>query len=189
MLCKTQMINSLSMVFPLPAAYSKIFSPSLNKIRASLYAPTSIFFLAWLLILFTLFTKFSAWGMCYLDHELIYAFHSVRVRWRLCNPRHYALMNADFIFILGWWAQIDSSFPCLIKNIYNIWHSLPSEREYNELRERKSADRHKYMVRMEEGEEKADNKSRTWTKAFILGYSVLQKAHCLYFPSLIYFLR
>ena len=131
MLCSTQMINSRSMVLPLPAAYSNIFSPSLNKIRASLYAPTSIFLLAWLLILFTLFTKFSVWWMGYPDRGLTCAFRSVRARWRWCNPRHYVLMNADFIFLLGWSAQTDSSFPSLIKNIYNIWHVLITRTRIN----------------------------------------------------------
>ena len=139
MLCSTQMINSRSMVLPLPAAYSNIFSPSLNKIRASLYAPTSIFFLAWLLILFTLFTKFSVWWMGYPDRGLICAFRSVRARWRWCNPRHYVLMNADFIFLLDWSAQTDSSFPSLIKNIYNIWHALINRTRINLVGVRKVA--------------------------------------------------
>lgn len=47
------------MVFPLPAAYSKIFYPSVSKLKAYLKAPSYICFVASLLILLTLATKHS----------------------------------------------------------------------------------------------------------------------------------
>lgn len=74
------MMRSRSIVFPLPAAYSKIFSPSVSRLRASLKAPSSICFLASLLMLLTLLTKLSECYSWYMSHERVYAFKSERVR-------------------------------------------------------------------------------------------------------------
>jgi len=87
MLCNTQTMSSRSMVLPLPAAYSKIFSPSDSRFKAYLYAPRSICFLDWLMMLLTFLWKFS-----------------------ICYCRCTGILDKFMHFIMWEWNKIDHLF-------------------------------------------------------------------------------